>query len=239
MNWNDTKLCTLESIARYEKEVNELAGYTARPALMGIEEPITLFVPNEITSIIYIATTGTKYEKTISEAGKWILPKAEMIELELRAAGTLHSTAFLLEGHGHVSALKYETGENINLDLSADAWIVANVNRTWDEKLELAKNDVAGDILTVLLPRFGNITDEDALARITNAETFKTACNLKALELIFTDLGLGTFNQMHEMKAENYARRYQTEISNALTRMRVGDEGSAGERLITIGKITR
>ena len=35
MKWNDTTLSTLETISRWEKEVNELAGYDSIPAIQG------------------------------------------------------------------------------------------------------------------------------------------------------------------------------------------------------------
>jgi hypothetical protein len=53
------------------------------------------------------------------------------------------------------------------------------------------------------------------------------------------DLGLGTFNQMHQMKAETYARAYQNTIASAISRMRVGTDTDTGSLLITSGRITR
>ena len=76
--------------------------------------------------------------------------------------------------------------------------------------------------MTILYNRTDASTDDEALDLITNAETFLTACDMKALELIYRDLGLGTFNQMHQMKAETYARAYQNTIASAISRMRVG-----------------
>ena len=105
--------------------------------------------------------------------------------------------------------------------------------------MELAREAVKNDILTILYNRTDASTDDEALDLITNAETFLTACDMKALELIYRDLGLGTFNQMHQMKAETYARAYQNAIASAISRMRVGTDNDTGSLLITSGRVTR
>ena len=239
MKWNDTTLSTLETISRWEKEVNELAGYDSIPAIQGNKTAQITNIDKSIDSIVYTDSLGISHISEIETPGEWDIPEAEIITILYYVGETLFGVSNLMEGDGTKIEVLKEDGKTTSFTLTENIWIIAKVNRTWNTKLELAREAVKNDILTILYNRTDASTDDEALDLITNAETFITACDMKALELIYRDLGLGTFNQMHQMKAETYARAYQNAIASAISRMRVGIDTDTGSLLITSGRVTR
>ena len=239
MKWNDTTLSTLETISRWEKEVNELAGYDSIPAIQGNKTAKIIDIDKSIDSIVYTDSLGISHISEIETPGEWQIPEAEIITILYYVGETLFGVSNLMEGDGTKIEVLKEDEETTSFTLTENIWIIAKVNRTWKTKLELAREAVKNDILTILYNRTDASTDDEALDLITNAETFITACDMKALELIYRDLGLGTFNQMHQMKADTYARAYQNEIASAISRMRVGTDTDTGSLLITSGRVTR
>ena len=240
MKWNDTTLLsTLETISRWEKEVNELAGYDSIPAIQGNKTAQITNIDKSIDSIVYTDSLGISHISEIETPGEWDIPESEIITILYYVGETLFGVSNLMEGDGTKIEVLKEDEETTSFTLTENIWIIAKVDRTWNTKLELAREAVKNDILTILYNRTDASTDEEALDLITNAETFLTACDMKALELIYRDLGLGTFNQMHQMKAETYARAYQNAIASAISRMRVGTDNDTGSLLITSGRVTR
>ena len=240
MKWNDTTLLsTLETISRWEKEVNELAGYDSIPAIQGNGTAQITNIDKSIDSIVYTDSLKILHTSRIETPGEWQIPEAEIITILYYVGETLFGVSNLMEGDGTKIEVLKEDGKTTSFTLTENIWIIAKVNRTWNAKLELAREAVKNDILTILYNRTDASTDDEALDLITNAETFITACDMKALELIYRDLGLGTFNQMHQMKADTYARAYQNEIASAISRMRVGTDNDTGSLLITSGRVTR
>ena len=240
MKWNDTTLLsTLETISRWEKEVNELAGYDSIPAIQGNKTAKIIDINKSIDSIVYNDSAGISHTSEIKVAGEWDIPEAEINTILYYEGETLFGISKLMEGNGEKIEVLREDGKITSFTLTENVWIISKVNRTWKSKLELAREAVKNDVLTILYNRTDASTDEEALDLITNAETFITACDMKALELIYRDLGLGTFNQMHQMKADTYARAYQNEIASAISRMRVGIDTDTGSLLITSGRVTR
>lgn len=240
MKWNDTTLLsTLETISRWEKEVNELAGYDSIPAIQGNKTAQITNIDKSIDSIVYTDSLGISHTSEIETPGEWDIPESEIITILYYVGETLFGVSNLMEGDGTKIEVLKEDGKTTSFTLTENIWIIAKVDRTWNAKLELAREAVKNDILTILYNRTDASTDDEALDLITNAETFITACDMKALELIYRDLGLGTFNQMHQMKAETYARAYQNEIASAISRMRVGIDTDTGSLLITSGRVTR
>ncbi len=233
MAWNDTTLSTLETIARWEKEVNRLAGTTEHWGLLGIsgDTPYTLTVPTSTASVVYTNSAGTEIASTAITAGVWTIPVASIVSLVFKATGgAVLGTSALNEGRGASVAVVYPDNTTGTLTLSnGSAWSRIGINRTWDEKLTLARITLDSDIATELFKRFPDYqTDTEVLDLITNPDTFLLACDLKALELIYFDLGNGgiSFNQNHAEKSRNYANRYQRELSSAMSRMRLSSDGT-------------
>lgn len=240
MNWNDAKptLTTLESIARFEKEVNRLAGDTEVWALRSLpDKTYKLNFSGAVDSVYFLFASGGE-ATYLTEKDDINIPTVPVVKVVAYDANGGVMGSFDLRNARQTVISCCDSGLSMTLS-DADAWITASISQTWEDKLNLAIEAVENDILTILLPKLNTATDEEALAQITNAETFRKACDLKALELIFRDLGLGTFNQMHELKAQNYAGAYKEEITAAFLRMRTGADGTDGERIITVGKIVR
>lgn len=239
MNWNDAKptLTTLESIARFEKEVNRLAGETEVWVLRGIQtKNLKLSFGSAVHHVVFTHTDGT-VSSAVAELDAVDIPLNPITKFS--AFDAADALLGWFDTRGAKSMVIFaNTGLQATISNEA-AWAMNIISHTWKDKLDLAIEAVENDILTILLPKLNAATDEEALAQITNAETFRKACDLKALELIFRDLGLGTFNQMHEMKAQNYAGAYKEEITSAFLRMRTGEDGTDGQRIVTVGKIVR
>ena len=137
MKWNDTTLSTLETISRWEKEVNELAGYDSIPAIQGNKTAQITNIDKSIDSIVYTDSLGISHTSEIETPGEWDIPESEIITILYYIGETLFGVSNLMEGNGEKIEVKMSEGEHTFFTLTENIWIIAKVNRTWNAKLEL------------------------------------------------------------------------------------------------------
>ena len=241
MAFADYELSTLATISAWEKEVNQLAGYTQK---WGLQAPST--GTNTITtdsSVHYVKTqaeNGTLTTSASALAGVIPLPAYKVIAVLCYSnTNVLIDTFALNEGSG--TAVYGADGDLSGTLSSAAFWAICNANRTWQDKIDIAHRLLGYDILTAMYNRLSTYTDTEILDAIENPTTFSAACDLKALELIYNDLAAGGFNQLHDTKAKYYANAYKVEIGKALQRatFSIGDTITDPNRLVTQGKLSR
>ena len=63
----------------------------------------------------------------------------------------------------------------------------------------------------------GYSSDTSILETISNPEIFALTCQMKAMELIYSDMAQNGFNPNYKQKQEYYAGRYTKELSNAFS----------------------
>ena len=68
-----------------------------------------------------------------------------------------------MEGDGTKIEVLKEDEETTSFTLTENIWIIAKVNRTWNAKLELAREAVKNDILTILYNRTDASTETSDL----------------------------------------------------------------------------
>lgn len=233
-------IATLATISRWEKEVNNLGGYTEKWGLVSpaTGSPYAIIVSNNVSKGIFTLANGGL--STVSSTdGKIAIPTSQVVSVALYHSDKLLDTFSMNEGHGMF--LYSVNGVEIGTLSDAAAWTVCQTTRTWQDKVDLAHLVVQNDILTNLYNRLGQYTDTEIMDAISNIETFALTVDMKALELIYTDLANSGFNQMYQQKATEYARRYNTEFRSALQRVNIDIDGTGVEpnRIVTQGKIGR
>lgn len=239
MNWKETTLSTTQTIARWEKEVNLLAGYTQHDGLYLNEdgEEVGIGIPDEVAGAVLVDGKGFHHDADMGTKEFIVPPYMEIAKIMLYDAhGELLGVCNLREGRGNTLKVDSEGYDIKDLELPADLWAKIEVDRTWQDKINLARLRVENDILNAISATTQHVSDETALDLISNPGTFLTACDMKALELIYFDLGHGTFNAMHTEKAVIYGNKYKKEMASALQRMKIA---GAGRQFSTGGRIRR
>ncbi len=231
------KLSTSVSIARWEKEVNELAGFTVHDGIRS-EDNETVEIPPGCVEVKFIAANGFHITSSDISENKIRFPQNTDIRhiIFMGSGGNTIAESDLSQGEGDALIIFVDTGE-IHLKLSGDVWIKIEVSRTWQEKIELAHQYVEFAILRVIRDRgHRTTTDAEALALVRNPKTFQIASDMKALELIYADLAHGAMNINYQQKADMYAMRYENEITAALARMSLT---ITSEPAVILGRINR
>ena len=105
----------------------------------------------------------------------------------------------------------------------------------------MAHQIVQNDLLTALYNRLSRYTDAEIIDAIQNIDALALSVDMKALELIFSDLANSGFNQSYQVKATEYARRYAAELRSAIQRLNINIDGSAKDpnRIVTQGMLSR
>ena len=241
MAFADYELSTLATISAWEKEVNQLAGYTQKWGLQPTNSlALTLTTDTSVKTAKTMAENGNLTATATVTAGVIPFPATKFIAvLCYDVAGALIDTFALNEGSG--TAVYGADGDLSGTLSSAAYWVICNANRTWQDKLDIAHRLLGYDILTAMYNRLSTYTDTEILDAIENPTTFSAACDLKALELIYNDLAAGGFNQLHDTKAKYYANAYKVELGKALQRatFSIGDTITDPNRLVTQGKLSR
>ena len=234
-------LATLDTISRWEKEVNNLGGYTEKWGLISVSDksPAIISVSADVAKGIFTYAAGGTM--SVAPVGSRLaIPTSQVVSVALYDSGDAHIDTFALnEGHGVYlfGANGIETGTLSD----ASAWTVCQATRTWQDKVDIAHIVVENDILTNLYNRLSKYTDTEIMDGITNIETMAIPVDMKSLELIYTDLANSGFNQMYQAKAADYARRYNAEFRSALQRLNVDIYGTGEEsqRIVTQGVLSR
>lgn len=234
-------LATLDTISRWEKEVNNLGGYTESWGLISVssESPATISVSDNVAKGIFALAAGG-FSSVVAEDNLLGIPPVQAVSVALYDCGGAHIDTFALnEGHGVYlfGANGIETGTLSD----ASAWTVCQASRTWQDKVDIAHLVVENDVLTALYNRLSQYTDSEIIDAITNIDALAIAVDMKALELIYTDLSNSGFNQLYQVKATEYARRYASELRSAIQRININIDGSAKDpnRIVTQGMLSR
>lgn len=243
MNFTETTLSTLRSIAAWEKEINRLAGKTEIMMLMGSITPITLTFSGtgsaDITQAQLTKATGDLAIVDVVDL-KITLPQYPIQKIvALDSYDAVLAEFTISEGSG---PRIYSDGAISALISNPAAWQLAASDLTWADKLDLAKAIIRQDIVSALLKRYAEVANDDAaIAMLVNPAVFAIASDMKALELIFTDLANSGFNQLYEGKAESYRHRYYNEFAKAMTAMRLAghEADTEGVRESWEGRIIR
>lgn len=239
MAFNDTILSTLASISAWEQEVNQLAGYVQKHGLTATSDmPVSIEFSEAIESCVVTYENAESAALIIASDKVTVDLVAGKNVISIAVTGDKSDTFNLNEGYG--TTIYGAEGKLTGAISSGDAWTIANAQRTWQDKIDLAHRQVENDVLTALYNRLFQYSDEQIIASISNPQTLADAVDLKALALIYSDLSNGGFNQLHETKARDYYRKYQAELNNALRRLKIDlAEGSGGERIVTQGILSR
>ena len=234
-------LATLDTISRWEKEVNNLGGYTEKWGLISAssETPIEITLSNNVAKAVCALASGGFISITV-EDNEIDVPVSQTVSIALYDSGDAHIDTFALnEGTGVYlfGANGIETGTLSD----ASAWAVCQTSRTWQDKVDVAHIVVENDVLTALYNRLSQYTDSEIIDAITNIDALAIAVDMKALELIYTDLSNSGFNQLYQVKATEYARRYASELRSAIQRININIDGSAKDpnRIVTQGMLSR
>jgi len=242
MSYDDITLSTLAGLSAWEKEINRLAGKTEIWSLRSDSEtkPYTLtFSDFDFVKFVRAKTAeGNVIDIPVVE-NTMEIPMDTIIEL-VAYKGDAKAGKFPLN---EAKSLVLHSDTELTATLSSkQAWYLATINYTWQDKIDLAKKILKQDIVTDILARYPTIeSDAEAIALVTNPEIFAIASDMKTLNLIYADLANSGYNQLYQAKADYYAQRYSNEKDKAMSAMRLaGYEGDTiGSRAFFGGNIVK
>ena len=241
MSYDDITLSTLAGLSAWEKEINRLAGKTEIWSLRSDSEtkPYTLTF-SDFVKIVRAKTAEGNVIDILVEENTMEIPMDTIIELTALGLNNVILGKFPLN---EAKSLILHSDTELTATLSSkQAWYLATINYTWQDKIDLAKKILRQDIITDIMTRYPTIeSDTEAISLITNPEIFSLASDMKVLELIYADLANSGYNQLYEAKANNYAQRYAHEKDKAMSALRLsGYEGdTVGSRAFFGGNIVK
>jgi len=241
MSYDDITLSTLAGLSAWEKEINRLAGKTEIWSLRSDSEtkPYTLTF-SDFVKIVRAKTAEGNVIDILVEENTMEIPMDTIIELTALGLDDVILGKFPLN---EAKSLILHSDTELTATLSSkQAWYLATINYTWQDKIDLAKKILRQDIITDIMTRYPTIeSDTEAISLITNPEIFSLASDMKVLELIYADLANSGYNQLYEAKANNYAQRYAHEKDKAMSALRLsGYEGdTVGSRAFFGGNIVK
>jgi len=241
MSYDDITLSTLAGLSAWEKEINRLAGKTEIWSLRSEnkDEPYKLKFSDFVTFVRAKTAEGNVIDIPVREENTMEIPMDTIIELTAGLNDVILGKFPLNEAKSLI--LHSDTELTATLS-SKQAWYLATINYTWQDKIDLAKKILRQDIITDIMTRYPTIeSDTEAISLITNPEIFSLASDMKVLELIYADLANSGYNQLYEAKANNYAQRYAHEKDKAMSALRLsGYEGdTVGSRAFFGGNIVK
>ena len=240
MSYDDITLSTLAGLSAWEKEINRLAGKTEIWSLRSDSEtePYTLTFSDDVSEVKAKTAESNVIDIPVEE-NTMEIPMDTIIEL-VAYNGDAEAGKFPLN---EAKSLILHSDTDLTATLSSkQAWYLATINYTWQDKIDLAKKILKQDIVTDILARYPTIeSDAEAIALVTNPEIFAIASDMKTLNLIYSDLANSGYNQLYQAKAESYAQRYSHEKDKAMSAMRLaGYEGDTiGSRAFFGGNIVK
>ena len=240
MTYDDITLSTLAGLSAWEKEINRLAGKTEIWSLRSEnkKEPYTLTFSDDVSKVKAKTAESNVIDIPVEE-NTMEIPMDTIIEL-VAYKGDAKAGKFPLN---EAKSLILHSDTELTATLSSkQAWYLATINYTWQDKIDLAKKILKQDIVTDILARYPTIeSDAEAIALVTNPEIFAIASDMKTLNLIYADLANSGYNQLYQAKADYYAQRYSNEKDKAMSAMRLaGYEGDTfGARAFFGGSIVK
>ena len=241
MTYDDITLSTLAGLSAWEKEINRLAGKTEIWSLRSEnkKEPYTLTFSDDVSKVKAKTAESNVIDIPVEE-NTMEIPMDTIIELTALGLNDVILGKFPLN---EAKSLVLHSDTELTATLSSkQAWYLATINYTWQDKIDLAKKILRQDIITDIMTRYPTIeSDTEAISLITNPEIFSLASDMKVLELIYADLANSGYNQLYEAKANNYAQRYAHEKDKAMSALRLsGYEGdTVGSRAFFGGNIVK
>ena len=241
MTYDDITLSTLAGLSAWEKEINRLAGKTEIWSLRSEnkEKPYTLTFSDDVSEVKAKTAESNVIDIPVEE-NTMEIPMDTIIELTALGLNDVILGKFPLN---EAKSLVLHSDTELTATLSSkQAWYLATINYTWQDKIDLAKKILRQDIITDIMTRYPTIeSDTEAISLITNPEIFSLASDMKVLELIYADLANSGYNQLYEAKANNYAQRYAHEKDKAMSALRLsGYEGdTVGSRAFFGGNIVK
>lgn len=219
-------MSTLHTLTQWEKEINAQAGYTRKWGLLSTST--STYTVTTLNTVAYaVATLLSGFTQTVAGVGGASLdgvipiPTAQVTSIACYNSSNVLLDTFSLNESGGVTVYGSD-GVLTGAVSNSAAWVLGNENRTWQDKIDLAAEILQNDLETILTER-QIIVDEaggdDLIDVITNPDTFRIACDYKALALIYSDLANSGFNELFAKKAVTYAQKYDLELSSAIKRM--------------------
>lgn len=237
MAWSAQTLSTLNGIAKYEAEINQMAGSYTRPTLTLTKTGYLKFEPafssTDLTAL-YI-DDQTEVLAAREGGGFDIVDGGECVEIyDTDNPYVFPTTA----GSG---TTVYDTTGTVYLDIanSSDvAWNNAIIHNTWTHKITVAKQLIGDEIkkqLAIKNWRDSDVESGEILDYVDNEETLYTASDYLTLHLIYIDLYATQPTEAYKEKANYYYDRYNTALQKALYQITFTISGTAYPLFQTYG----
>lgn len=209
--------CTLNDLATHEQEINSLAGKKTIVCLYTAEDDQTVTIDKVADTAVIYDQNGATSEADIVDYTFDFPATTYVSRIDCLNSGDVVASFVLSEARGEfiLSTNRLTTGTLSSLI----TWDTVKIDRTWKDKVVLAISATEADIDDMLHQHVGSgySSDTNLLETISNPEIFALSCQMKAMELIYSDMAQNGFNPNYKQKQEFYAGRYTKELSNAFS----------------------
>jgi hypothetical protein len=238
MAWSSLTFSTLNTIANYEAEINNLAGAYTR-ATLTIESGGYLksgdIVDIAGNMIAYYLDGSSETLTYVALSRYWVATTGGEAILITNSTGSIQFPC--TAGDGDIYDL---TGSHyFDLSICSDvAWNNTNVQSSWQNKCNLAKTQIGEEVKKQLANigwRDYDVTSGEVLDYVQNTTCLVTPADYLTLHLIYVDL-LATQpqNDAYKTKADYYRGRYQEKLQDAMYLLTFGTSTVNSYPLFTV-----
>lgn len=236
MAWTDVSLSTLNTINKYEAEINQMAGTFTRNTLLLSAGALTIVTSESTEDAVATYIDGTTETLAYNDGTVWdITTGGHCVQISLE--GVIYPT---ISGSGDA----YDTDGLTYIDISESdvAWSTDIVQTTWQNKIVIAKQLIGDEIkkeLAIKFYRDSDVETGNVLDYVSNTSALNTASDYLTLHLIYIDLYATQPTEAYKEKADYYFQRYKESLAKAMFQLTItvngiesGIFGNYGSRLI-------
>lgn len=229
MAWSTVTLATLNSIAKYEAEINNLAGSYIRYTLAIDAGGTVKLAGGTISSASLTATYIDDTQETLvynAGLGGWFITTGGLATMVAQGDDIVIPT---IQGSGN----PYDTSGIFYISVSTSSgvgWDDSTVQSTWQNKCNLSKQQIGDEIKKQIAITIGwrdtDVTSGEVLDYIWNTDALNTAADCLTLHLIYSDLYATLQSEAYKMKMDYYWNRYQTALMSGMYQLLFGESST-------------
>lgn len=228
MAWSTVTLSTLNSLARLESEINNLAGTFTRHTLKLEAAGVVVIAGGSVETDDLTVTYIDDTTETLTHNGVdgWTVVTGGYA-INISQSDSLIFPC--ITGSGDI----YDTSGVRYIDISECtdvAWNDSIIQTSWQNKINTAKSIIGNELkkqLAQLGYRDSNVTGGEVLDYVSNTDALNLTSDYLSMKLIYMDLYATQLTEAYMEKASYYDKQYQDELQKALYQIEFTIGGTA------------